>query len=585
MKRHGASFLWSGTREAMVRIVSSSCGFGPGATSRSGFTERRRGKEGNDWVFHGRALLALRTPGCQAKFVAPLDVRQPRLWRRGPIPRRRRIGYLRLRIRGTSPRRTEHDREPHAAPFANVRIRPPPLSRCAGAGPHRAPQEAPPTAVIVVDGSGSMWGNLGTDKRPKLEMVRESLRGLLPSLRTDARIGLASFGHRRRGNCGDAEVIVPPDASGPERMSVPVDKVERAGQGADRARLARIRQRHRRRHAGKHRADRRRPRQLRPGHLRGDRPRFSAASPNLVIHTIALGFDKPKLEQISCIAQQTGGKLWDAQDAAGFASALSQAVNLANLQSAPSAPAPEPAAGEAAAEKPRRRAAGPLSLGRARGEQCDARQSRALAHHQGRRRRRAGARHPRVGAVREAASPGPTRSRRGLGLASARQTVEVAADARNAGAHRPQRRRPAACRRARPTRPRRCTAPIFTVTPASADAAATSAPLWVGREAHPEIVLPAGDYTVTAENGVARQQSKVTIAPATGTNFNSMLESGLARAQRHARHGRRAGRTRHRRCDLHPLRRTIRMRRRAAARWRARPRPRRASRCPPAPTT
>ena len=68
-----------------------------------------------------------------------------------------------------------------------------------------------------------------------------------------------------------------------------------------------------------------------------------------------------------------------------------------------------------------------------------------------------------------------------------------------------------------------------------------AAPLWVGREAHPEIVLPAGDYTVTAQNGVARQQSKVTIAPATGTNFNSMLAVRIARAQRHARHRRRPG--------------------------------------------
>ena len=47
---------------------------------------------------------------------------------------------------------------------------------CCGGTATRA-QDAPPTAVIVVDGSGSMWGNLGTDKRPKLEMVREALRG------------------------------------------------------------------------------------------------------------------------------------------------------------------------------------------------------------------------------------------------------------------------------------------------------------------------------------------------------------------------------------------------------------------------
>ena len=57
--------------------------------------------------------------------------------------------------------------------------------------------------------------------------------------------------------------------------------------------------------------------------------------------------------------------------------------------------------------------------------------------------------------------------------------------------------------------------------PANAEKGA--APVWVGRETHPEIVIPAGEYSVTAQNGLARQQSNVTIAPATGTSFNSML--------------------------------------------------------------
>ncbi|MEI9899699.1 MAG: VWA domain-containing protein [Hyphomicrobium sp.] len=94
-----------------------------------------------------------------------------------------------------------------------------------------AAQDAPPTSMIVVDGSGSMWGGLGAEKIAKLEMVREALRTLLPSLRADARVGLASFGHRRRGSCGDAEVIVPPDANSAERLAIPVDKLNAVGKG------------------------------------------------------------------------------------------------------------------------------------------------------------------------------------------------------------------------------------------------------------------------------------------------------------------------------------------------------------------
>ena len=192
--------------------------------------------------------------------------------------------------------------------------------------------------MVIVDGSGSMWGNLGADKRPKLEVVRDALRALLPSLRPEARVGLASFGHRRRGNCGDAEVIVPPEAGSAERLAVPVDKMNAMGKGPIVLALRES-----------------------ANAIAGATPasivlvaddldncgqdvcaamgEILVASPNLVVHTVAVGFDKAKLAHIACIAQQTGGKLWDAQDAAGVGSALGQAVTLANLQINTDAPA------------------------------------------------------------------------------------------------------------------------------------------------------------------------------------------------------------------------------------------------------
>jgi hypothetical protein len=41
IKRHGASFPWSGTRAPIVRIVSSSAGEGPGAVISRGLMDRR----------------------------------------------------------------------------------------------------------------------------------------------------------------------------------------------------------------------------------------------------------------------------------------------------------------------------------------------------------------------------------------------------------------------------------------------------------------------------------------------------------------------------------------------------------------
>ena len=397
------------------------------------------------------------------------------------------------------------------------------LALLLGAAPARA-QDAAPTAIIVVDGSGSMWGNLGTDKRPKIEMVREALRALLPSLRTDARVGLASFGHRRRGNCGDAEVIVPPEPDSAVRMSVPVEKMNAMGKapialalrestnaiaGASPASIVLI-------------ADDLDNCGQDVCAMVGE---LHASSPGLVVHTVALGFDQPKLDQISCIAQQTGGKLWDAQDAAGFDSALAQVVNLANLQTAPSATTPETAQGKTPTDKPDPGAPPGLYLSAGLGEQ-----SATLDSPVHWRIAKSGAdgaliRDTRAAALYEKLEPGTYDIEAQLGLAKARQTVEVVADTAmqvrinlNGGVLKMQAR----STNSAPPLP----SPIFTVTPANADVADTSAPLWVGRDTYPEIVLPSGDYNVTAQNGIARQQSKLTIAAATGTSFNSMLQSG-----------------------------------------------------------
>jgi Ca-activated chloride channel family protein len=110
-----------------------------------------------------------------------------------------------------------------------------------------------------------------------------------------------------------------------------------------------------------------------------------------------------------------------------------------------------------------------------------------------------------------------------LGLTKARQTVDFAADAAtevrldlNGGVLKMQ---------ARPNNSAAFTAsPVFTVTSAAAGAETT--PLWVGRDNQPEIVLPAGEYIVSAQQGLARQQSKVAISPATGTTFSTVLATG-----------------------------------------------------------
>ncbi|WP_353412827.1 VWA domain-containing protein [Arenicella sp. 4NH20-0111] len=63
--------------------------------------------------------------------------------------------------------------------------------------------------MVVLDASGSMWGKI--DNKPKIELVREAYGKLLvdwENMPVDA--GLIIYGHRRKGDCSDIELISKP---------------------------------------------------------------------------------------------------------------------------------------------------------------------------------------------------------------------------------------------------------------------------------------------------------------------------------------------------------------------------------------
>lgn len=62
--------------------------------------------------------------------------------------------------------------------------------------------------LIVLDGSGSMWGQI--DGVAKISTAKEALSGLVNDFGPNTNIGLMAYGHRRQGDCADTQVIVPP---------------------------------------------------------------------------------------------------------------------------------------------------------------------------------------------------------------------------------------------------------------------------------------------------------------------------------------------------------------------------------------
>lgn len=384
----------------------------------------------------------------------------------------------------------------------------------------RAADEAP-IVMFLLDGSGSMWGKLGSDRRAKFDFARDALSEALPRLRPEVRAGLASFGHRRRGYCADAEVIVSPQPDNAQQIVAPLAKMNATGKGplvmglreaaaaigvAAPATIVLIND-----DIDNCGQD-----------VCAAAAEIAQSNPALTVHAIGLGLDKTKLQQMSCLPRMTGGKLFDVQDAAGLTTALDHVIKLAHLDAASAA---EPA--EVAAESENKLAADAapgLYLSAGLGPDSATLESpvRWLITKPGAEPELI--KETRAAALVEKLPPGTYEIEARLGLASTRQSVDVKADRPtpvrvnlNAGVLK------LLARPAKGAQP--LPSPTFTVT-AVDDAEPATAPIWIGRETQPEIVLPAGEYRVSAENGLAREEQKVTVEPATGTTFDATLATG-----------------------------------------------------------
>lgn len=223
--------------------------------------------------------------------------------------------------------------------------------------PEAAAAETAPAVMIVFDGSGSMWGRIDGDRLSRLQAARDALRRALPALSADTRVGLASFGHRRKGDCSDVETLVAPAARDVEALMGALDRLNPRGKGPLALAV---------REAAKVLGD------LGGGSatviLIHDGPdncqqdacaaaaEIAKAQPGLVIHTVGLGLEAEDARKMACVAAATGGRTYDARDGAAIDEAVAAALKLVHPmpgRTARPAPAPTPAA------RPERPAAAP----------------------------------------------------------------------------------------------------------------------------------------------------------------------------------------------------------------------------------
>jgi Ca-activated chloride channel family protein len=393
----------------------------------------------------------------------------------------------------------------------------PPGSPARAQAPAAQPRPSAP-AIVIVDGSGSMWANLGQDRASKIDLVRAALRQSLTPLGPQSRIGLMSFGPR----CSDAEVVAPPDAGPGERLMPSVDKFNPRGKGP--VALA-IREAAKQVPAGTaasiillHDG---------PDNCQQDPCAAAAeaakANPNLVIDVIGIGLEKADAQRMACVAKTTKGQMYDVRDASTLNAAVAEALRIANPDPATGRAAPEVGlTAPAPTEAPGLRLTAALAgVGPALTVPVTWVVTKAEAPNDLVTKRSAPELNLNV-------APGSYVVEASLGLAKARQVVEVGSKGRTSA----QLGLAAGILKINGHADKDGNAladPIVTVAAISeggGTSRAAETAVWIARDPTAEIVLPAGTYKIRIEDGLANKEMQVAVTPGNAVEAQMVLGTG-----------------------------------------------------------
>lgn len=101
-------------------------------------------------------------------------------------------------------------------------------SALAGLAMPLAAQEADSASILIYDASGSMWGQLDGGIS-KVEVAREVIGDFFASRDNSIPLGVIAYGHNRRGDCSDIEVIANVGINDPAGLSSSLNRLNPRG--------------------------------------------------------------------------------------------------------------------------------------------------------------------------------------------------------------------------------------------------------------------------------------------------------------------------------------------------------------------
>jgi Ca-activated chloride channel homolog len=185
--------------------------------------------------------------------------------------------------------------------------------------------------IMVFDASGSMWNRMQGDIT-RIEVARDVMEEFFAGRDANAPISVIAYGHRRRGDCADIEVVAPLGVHDPRELAARVRALNPQGMTPLTDSLALAREQI--------------PRTAESADLilvtdglencGGDpcalAARLAAEGIQIRAHVVGFGMTAEEVNSLSCVPDQTGGRLFH----------TSSGVELAEALAAVSVPEPQP---------------------------------------------------------------------------------------------------------------------------------------------------------------------------------------------------------------------------------------------------
>jgi Ca-activated chloride channel homolog len=196
-------------------------------------------------------------------------------------------------------------------------------------------------AILILDASGSMWGQVGKDT--KIIAAKSAMSEIIDKWPEGSRLGLMAYGHRTKGDCKDIEMLMPLAAMDRDALKAAANKLQPRGKTPISASIMQAAEAIKSNENGSTivlvsdgietcNAD--------PCAVAAE---LKKADVKLVAHVIGFDIADPAAKaQLACIARETGGIYFDAKDASGLTLALQQTVDAIEGKKVEAAPPPKP---------------------------------------------------------------------------------------------------------------------------------------------------------------------------------------------------------------------------------------------------